>query len=323
MAFPRRDELTICCAHPAYGIQAALAARDPGLSSFQVRARDALRQRIAEADVLVVSGLWSNDLLDAAPKLKFIQSIGAGTDQFDRELLRRRGVLLASAQGVNERAVSQHAMALILALARRLPEARDNQAKHSWRGMIADLSQREDELTGKTLLIIGLGRIGGRLAGLAKAFGMTVIGVRRDPSAGMNGADAVHGMDRLAQLLPQADIVALTCPLTDQTRNIIDAAALALMKPSAVLVNVSRGRCVDEAALIGAMQRGAIHAAALDVTVEEPLDPESPLWAMANVFITPHTAGETRRYEENVVDILCENLDRLARGESALRNQIV
>lgn len=323
MTFPSRTEITICCAHAAYGIHACLAAHEPGLRSFEVKAKDPLRQRISEADVLVISGLWSNDLLDAAPKLKFIQSIGAGTDQFDRVLLRDRGVRLASAQGVNERAVSQHAMALILAIARRLPEARDNQARRVWRGMIADLSQREDELTGKTLLIIGLGRIGGRLARLAKAFDMQVIGVRRDPAAGANGADAVHGMEALTSLLPHADFVALTCPLTEQTRHIINAEALSRVRRSAVLVNAARGRCVDEAALIETMGKGGLAAAALDVTADEPLDPASPLWAMPNVFITPHTAGETRRYEENVVEILRENLERLWRGEQALRNQIV
>ncbi|MCC7282014.1 MAG: D-2-hydroxyacid dehydrogenase [Acetobacteraceae bacterium] len=320
---PARHDLTIGCAHPAYRIQASLAARAPDLRSFQVESRDALSQRIAEADVLVVSGLWSNDLLDRAPRLCFIQSIAAGTDQFDREALRARGIRLASAQGVNERAVAQHAMALILAVARRLPEARDNQAKAVWRGLISDLARREDELTGKTLLIIGLGRIGGRLARLAKAFEMTVIGVRRDPGAGANGADAVHAMAELPALLPHADYVTLTCPLTPETQGIIDAAALARIKPGAVLVNAARGKCVDEAALIAALRQGRLYAAALDVAAEEPLDPASPLWAMPNVLITPHAAGETRRYEENVVDILDDNLDRLWRGEATLRNQIV
>ena len=160
---PPKSDITVCCAHPAYQIHDELAARNSGVRSFQVREGDELPDRISEADVLVISGFWQNELLERAPKLRFIQSIGAGTDQFDRDLLRGRGVRLASAQGVNERAVSQHAMALILAMARRLPEARDNQSRLLWRGMISDLAQREDELTGKTLVIIGLGRIGGRL----------------------------------------------------------------------------------------------------------------------------------------------------------------
>ena len=320
---PPKSDLIVCCAHPAYQIHDELAARDAGIRSFPVRLRDELAQEVKEADVLVISGFWSNDLLASAPKLKFIQSIGAGTDQFDRDLLRARGVRLASAHGVNERAVSQHAMALILAMARRLPEARDNQARRLWRGMISDLAQREDELTGKTLVIIGLGRIGGRLARLAKAFDMEVIGVRRDPGAGTNGADSVHRFDRLPELLPRGDFVALTCPLTAETQNIIDAGALARMKRTAVLVNAARGKCVDEGALVAALQRGAISGAAIDVTAEEPLPSVSPLWNLPNVFIKPHTAGETCSYEENVVDILIENLDRLWRGETTLQNHIV
>jgi phosphoglycerate dehydrogenase-like enzyme len=273
--------------------------------------------------VLVVSGLWHNGLLDRAKKLRFIQAIGAGTDQFPRDELRKRGIRLASARGVNARAVAEHAMALILALSRRLPEARDNQTRRVWRQMIGDLSQREDELGGKTLLIVGLGDIGGRLARLAKAFDMRVVGLRRIPAAGRGAADAVHGMGELKSLLPEADFVVLSCPLTAETEKLIDADALARMKPSAHLVNVARGRVVDEAALIEALAARRIAGAALDVTVEEPLAPTSPLWGMEQVLITPHTAGETRRYEDNVIEILRDNLERLWRGDAELRNQIV
>jgi phosphoglycerate dehydrogenase-like enzyme len=320
---PDKDALTICFAHVAYRLGDRFAARDTGLRSFEVRTRDDLETRIGEADVLVVSGLWRNDLLPTAGRLKLIQSISAGVDQYDRDVLRTAGVRLASAQGANARAVAEHAMALVLALARRLPEARDNQAKRVWRGMIGDLARREDELGGKTLLVVGLGRIGGRLAQLAHAFDLHVIGIRRDPSAGPNGADEVHGLASLPALLPRADIVALTCPLTPETENLIDAAALGLMRPSAFLVNAARGRCVDEDALVAALTADRIAGAALDVTREEPLADASPLWGMANVLITPHTAGETRRYEDNVLDLLMDNLDRLWRGETGLRNQVV
>jgi phosphoglycerate dehydrogenase-like enzyme len=214
-------------------------------------------------------------------------------------------------------------MALILAVSRRLPEARDNQTRHFWRGMISDLTQREDELGGKTLLIVGLGQIGSRLVRLAKAFDMRVIGVRQNPTSGTNGADSVHGIAELKSLLPQADFVALTCPLTQETERLIDAEALSRMRKSAVLVNAARGRVVDEPALVAALRKGEIAGAALDVTVEEPLSTSSPLWDLPNVFITPHTAGETRRYEDNVLDILMENLDRQWRGEATLHNQIV
>jgi D-2-hydroxyacid dehydrogenase (NADP+) len=273
--------------------------------------------------VLVVSGLWRNELLARASKLRFIQSIGAGVDQFDRDALRTHGIRLASAQGVNERAVAEHAMALILALMRHIPAARDNQRRRHWRGMISDQAQREDELGGKTLLIVGLGRIGSRLASLARAFGLRVIATKRNPATGAAAADLVVNDGRLAEVLPQADIVALTCPLTPQTEKLIGVAALAAVKPSAYLVNVARGRVVDEPALIAALEAGRIAGAALDCTVEEPLPDASPLWGFDNVLITPHTAGETRRYEDNVLDILLENLERLWRGQTELKNQVV
>ena len=320
---PEKSKLNICFAHIAYRMQERFEARRTGIASFQVWSREEILQRLGEADVLVISGLWRNDLLDAALRLRFIQSIGAGTDQFDRGLLAGRGVRLASARGVNERAVSEHAMGLILALTRKLPEARDNQARRIFRPMIGEIDKREDELAGKTLLIVGLGGIGGRLARLAKAFEMRVLGVRRDPKGGLNGADEVHGMGELKHLLPQADIVALTCALTQETEKLVNAETLSLMKPSALLVNVARGRCLDEQAVASALEKGVIAAAALDVFVEEPLPPSSPLWTVKNVFITPHTGGETRRYEENVIDCLLDNLDRLWRGEQALRNQVV
>jgi phosphoglycerate dehydrogenase-like enzyme len=266
--------------------------------------------------MLVISELWQNSLLDRAKKLRFIQSIGAGTDQFPRDELAKRGIRLASTRGINAQAVAEHAMALILALSRRLPEARDNQAKRVWRGMI-------DDLADKTLLVVGLGDIGGRLARIDKAFDKRVVGLRRDPGAGPGPADAVHRMEELKSLLPEADFVALSCPLTKETENLVDAEALRRMKPSAHLVNVARGRVVDEAALVDALAARRIAGAGIDVKAEEPLAPNSPLWGMAHVLITPHTAGETRRYEDNEIEILRDNLGRLWRGEQQLRNQVV
>ena len=140
--------------------------------------------------------------------------------------------------------VSEHAIALILAILRRIPEARDNQAKRFWRGMMGDFTKREDEAGGKTVIVVGLGRIGGRIARLCKAFGMHVVGVRRDVAGGAEGADEVHSFRDLPALMPRADFVVLACPLTEETRGLVGAAALAAMKPSAHLVNVARGRVV-------------------------------------------------------------------------------
>jgi phosphoglycerate dehydrogenase-like enzyme len=321
-AFADPSNLTIAFAHAAYQLGDEFARRNTAVRHVEVRTVENLRERIGEADVLVVSGLWRNELLEAAPRLRFIQSIGAGTDQFPRDLLRERGIRLASAQGVNERAVSEHAMGLILALARQLHLARDNQRASAWRGMIADPQKREDELGGKTLVIVGLGRIGTRLARLARAFDLRVIGVKRSPG-GEAEVDTVVHPDGLAEVLPEADFVALTCPLTPETEGLMGAAALAAMKPSAYLINVARGRVVDEPALIETLRERRVAGAGLDTFYDEPLPPSSPLWAMEHVLITPHAAGETRRYEANVVDILMENLARLRRGEAELKNQIV
>jgi D-2-hydroxyacid dehydrogenase (NADP+) len=264
--FPSKDQLTICFAHAAYQMKNRFDARQTGIRNFEVRAYDDLQKRVGEADVVVVSGMWKNDLIAHAPKLKFIQSISSGMDQYSREQLGAKKVRLASAAGVNARAVAEHAMSLILAVARRLPEARDNQHKKMWRGMIGDLAEREDELGGKTLLVVGMGRIGSDLAKLAKAFDMKVMGIRRDPAQGANGADSIHAMADLVKLVPQADFVALTCALTPETTGLMSSAAFAAMKPSSVFVNVARGKVVDEAALIETMKGGKIWAAALDVT---------------------------------------------------------
>jgi len=321
--FPPQDQTTICFAHVAYQLETLFAQRDTGIEHFQVWSPAELTARIPEADVLVVSGFWRDDLLDHAPRLRFIQSIGAGTDQFPQDALRARSIRLASAQGVNRNAVSEHAMAHILAFARHIHTGRDHQRQHHWRGMLSDLTRREDELGGKTLVIFGMGDIGSRVAKLAKAFDMQVVALKRNPATAVGPADAVYTPDKLPDLLPQADFVLLTCPLTHETANVIDAAALAAMKQSAYLINMARGGCVDQDALVTALRNGAIAGAGLDTVVDEPLPENSPLWDFDNVIITPHTAGETRQYEDNVIDILLDNLARLWRGETTLRNQIV
>lgn len=320
---PPGPRLNILFAHVAYQMAATFERRATGIRHAQAWDRDELNSQIPGADVLVISGLWRNDLLERASKLRFIQSIGAGTDQFPQDELRRRGIRLASARGVNRNAVSEHALALVLALARHIHTCRDHQRSHHYRALITDLPRREDELGGKTLGIIGLGLIGSRVATLGKAFGMRVIATKRNPAAGQEAADLTLAPERLPELLRESDFVVLNCPLTPLTRGIINREALALMKPSAFLINVARGACVDEPALIDALRSGKIAGAALDHFTEDPLPPSSPFWDMENVIVTPHTAGETRLYESNVVDILLENLERLWRGEAGLRNQVV
>src|SRR6266700_851496 len=182
---PEREHLTICFAHVAYRLGERFALRNTGIRCFELRTLHELEARIGAADVLVVSGLWRNELLDRAKSLRFIQSISAGTDQYAREALRARGIRLASAQGANERAVAEHAMALIRALARQLPQARDHQARRVWRGMSSD------------------------------------------PALRSASAETVLAHAPLLALLPPADFVPLTCPLTPQTQRLIGAEAFA------------------------------------------------------------------------------------------------
>jgi phosphoglycerate dehydrogenase-like enzyme len=320
---PPNDRLHILFSHAAYQMAERFAARGTGIAHAQVRTVDDLAARVGEADVVCVSMQWRNELLTKAPRLRLVQSISAGTDQYDKAAFAAAGVRLASGAGVNANAVAEHAMALMLGLQRLIHTGRDHQRAAHWRPMISDLSQREAELAGKTMVIVGTGRIGGRLARFAKAFDMHVIGVRRSPAEGPNGADEVVATADLVRMLPRADVVVLACPLTPETENLIGPAALAAMKPGAHLINVARGKVVDETALIAALGAGRLAAAGLDVTREEPLPATSPLWSMPNVLLTPHTAGETRAYEDNVIDLLVENIARLQRGEAALVNGIV
>ena len=251
-----------------------------------------------------------------------IESISAGIDQYDKEVLREHGIRLANAAGVNATAVAEHAIALMLALKRHLHTGRDNQAARRWRGMIprsplARTSSPASPADCGTRAYRSAARQVGQ--GIRDAGG----GDPADPGRGAQGADAVFGHERLPELLAQADVVVLACPLAPDTENLIDARALRLMKPSAHLINVARGRLVDEGALIEALQERRIAAAGLDVTRDEPLPSASPLWAMPNVMITPHTAGETQAYEDRVIDFLLTNLDRQWRGEATLVNQVV
>jgi phosphoglycerate dehydrogenase-like enzyme len=320
---PAQQDLTIQFAHIAYRLAERFRLRETGIAHFQTWTSEETLARVAEADVLVLSGFWRPQMLDRAGRLRFIQVSAAGYDNFDLAALGRRGIRLANGQGVNSNAVSEHAMALILAFTRQIHLGRDNQRRKHWRGMVSEFAGREDELAGKTLLVFGAGTIGGRLARLAKAFDMRAIGVRRSPPAAGEAWDEIHPPARFLELLPGADFLALACPLTVETAKLVDARALAAMRPEAYLINVARGGCVDQDALIEALEAGSIAGAGIDTVAEEPLSADSPLWTFDNVILTPHTGGETRKYEDNVVDVLLENLDRLWRGETELRNQVL
>lgn len=321
--FPGPSEVTVHFAHSAYRLAERFALRRPDISHFQTWTPEETRARIGEGDVLVASGFWDNRLLADARALKFIQVCAVGHDQFDKEKIASQGIRLCNSAGVNANAVSDHALALLLSLTRQLHLARSNQKDAHWRPMISDLSRREEELPGKTILIFGLGQIGGRIAKLAKAFGMTTLGIRRDVSQPVAGVDELHAPKDFVGLLARADAVVLACPLSEETRGLMDASAFAAMQRTAYLINVARGGCVEQDALIAALEGGQIAGAGIDVTEPEPLPSDSALWSLDNVIITPHTGGETRCYEDNVVEVLIENLERLWRRQEALRHAII
>lgn len=319
---PPNEQLNVLFAHVAYEFAEPFSARKTGMTFEIARNFAELEAKIPNADVLSVSMMWRNDLAPKAKKLKLIQSISAGTDQYDRNVLKAHGIRLASAQGVNANAVAEHAISLMLSLSRQLHFLRDFQIAKHWRPMQGDRCIREDEIEGKTVLIVGMGGIGQRLSALCKAFGMTVFGLRRDPSKGGGTADEIHADGDLLKLIPRADFVVLTTALTPETTGLIGTAQLAAMRQTAFLVNVARGKVCDEEALTAALAGKKIAGAALDVTVEEPLAAASPLWTMPQVIVTPHSAGETVRYEDRVIALLVENVGRLQRGETKLANDI-
>ncbi len=320
---PGPEAIKIHFAHSAYCLADRFHLRRPGIAHFQTWTADDTRERIAEGDVLVTSGFWSNDLLAEAERLKFIQICAVGHDQFDKAMISQRGIRLCNSAGVNANAVSDHALALLLGLTRHIHVARSDQSEKFWRPMISDLTKRQEELPGKTMLIYGVGLIGARIAKLAKAFDMHTIGIRRDITKTVENIDELHQPAAFLSLLQRADVVVLSCPLTDETRGLIDANAFDQMQDTAYLINVARGGCVVQSDLVTAIKERRIAGAGIDVTEAEPLPSDSPLWGCENVIITPHTGGETRTYEDSVVDNLIDNLERLWRGDTKLRHEIV
>ena len=175
----------------------------------------------------------------------------------------------------------------------------------------------------KTILIVGLGEIGSRLSRLAKVFGMKVIAVKNDIQEHKGIVDEIYRPEKINDLLEMADFIVLCCPLTERTENLIDGKAFSQMRPSSYLINVARGGCVEEKALLEALIEGQIAGAAIDHFRQEPLSPTSPFWEIPNLIITPHSAGETAKYEGKLLDVLLENINRLYAKKMNLINQVL
>ena len=272
---------------------------------------------LGEAEYLVgfVDRLIDDALYRAAPRLRLIQMLSAGYDRADIAAARRAGVPVANNGGANSVAVSEHAIMLMLAVSRQLVSQHGNVVAGRWRG---NTIPRLHELRGMTLGIVGLGNIGKMTARLAAAFGMAVtyydiarLGVDAEESLGVR-------FRLLRELLRESDIVSLHVPLNETTRHMIGPEELALMKPSAMLVNTSRGPVIDEAALCAALGAGRLAGAGLDVFEPEPPAADNPLFGLDNVVLTAHLAGPT--WESNAARVrnAFDNVERVARGEPPL-----
>lgn len=251
------------------------------------------------------------ELILAAPDIRRVQTFSAGTDMAPYQAMRARGIEVVGASGASAPAVAQTAITGLLALARRLPRVMEAQRRHAWEPLYGAVEP--PDLASQTALIIGTGPIGQEIARLAAAFGLRPVGIRREAAAAPppHFAAAAPYAD-LPQWLPRADWLVLACPLSELTRNLIDAAALALLPDGAGLVNVSRGGVVEEGALLAALRSGRLGGAFLDVFTEEPLPPESPFWDLPNVIVSPHSAAAGDGLAERVAAIFCDNLRRWA-----------
>jgi phosphoglycerate dehydrogenase-like enzyme len=292
-----------------------------------VKNKDDLLPALRDAEVFCGANVPQN-WREVAPRLRWVQFPGAGVDTLrDHPILRAdSGILVTTASGVHATNISEYVFCSMMMFNRSWPQMMRYQDRHiwahaGWAEPGKDYPLRERELHGTTLGIIGLGSIGRHIAQMARAFRMKVLATRfsartdeQDPDV-----DQLYPFERFHDMLGQCDYVVIATPLTDKTEKMIDEAALRAMKPNAYLVNIGRGREIDEEALIRALREGWIAGAGLDVTAQEPLPSESPLYDLPNVILTPHISGATEFYEARLADIFADNLRRYRAGQP-LRN---
>lgn len=245
-------------------------------------------------------------LLERAPKLRVVSNMAVGVDNIDVRACTQRGIPVGNTPGVLTESTADLTMAILLAVARRIPEASQDARQGRWKTW-SPAGWLGTDLTGATLGIIGMGKIGQAVAQRARGFGLKIVYADANPNP---TAEKSLGAVRMtvAELLQHSDIVSLHVPLTEQTRHLINEDTLRSMKPNAILVNTSRGAVVNTEALIKALQEGWIAAAALDVTDPEPLPPEHPLYALPNCLIVPHIGSATWNTRKRMAELACENL---------------
>ena len=278
------------------------------------------RGLLAEADVLFDFDYTNDaDLPELAPRVRWVQASSAGIGQFvarRRYTERWKGVTFTTARGIHAVPLAEFCALALLAASRGLFLMRDLQARKHWERFAAT------DLIGRTLVIFGHGSIGREVARLSRGFGMKTIGVKRtvaneDPSA--HNVDELHPATAFRSLLPRAEFLVIAAPHTNETERVLGEAELALLPEGAFLINIGRGALVDEAAMIEALKGGRLGGAALDVFATEPLPPDSPLWTMPNVLVSPHSASTSDRENGRLTDLFCENLRSFLAGRP-LRN---
>jgi D-2-hydroxyacid dehydrogenase (NADP+) len=272
-----------------------------------------LEASIGDIEVIFVfrppRGVWSG-----AKRLQLIQTIGAGVDAVLPAPDLPASVRIANARGIHGEQMSEHALAMMLAFAKQLPQALANQQMRRWQ------SYTPGSLAGKTCSILGMGTIGQAVAQRAKQFGMRVIGTQREPKP-CRHADEILPPEQIQRAVKQADYLVVILPKTPQTLNLLDAEILANLQSGAVVINMARGGVVDETAVANMLRKGRLRGAALDVFAEEPLPESSDLWMIPNLIITPHVAGLVLDYLDRVLEIFIDNMRRLEDGKP-LRNEI-
>lgn len=304
--------------HAPAWIRERLQQDFPGHQVIQLQNYDHVPEEIADTDVFIGWSLRPQQFV-AAGKLRWIHSPAAAVHQLMFPELVRSNVVVTNSTGIHGPVVAEHAIAVLLASAKRLPQAMQYQAKKFWsQDQLWHERPRPREVADATVVVIGMGSIGREFTTRARALGMKVLAVRENPGKGPDGADEVFNPGELDQVLPRADYVLLCTPVTPATAAIINAARLKLMKSDAYLINVGRGPLVNEAALLQALKDRQIAGAALDVFNEEPLPPDSPFWSLDNILITPHTAAVTERLWERHYRLIAENMRRFLAGKPLL-----
>ncbi len=302
----------ITLAGPGINVKDASVLADAELRGDST-AREKLDALLAEADVIYGLFLPQN-LLTRAPKLKWVQMMSAGADRMARSDVWQSPAIITGVSGIHATPIGEFVLQFMLMFAKKAPLCFQMKQRHEWRRFMPAV------LRSKTVGIVGLGSIGREVARLSKAFGMRVIATRRSAKKVTRAryVDRLVPPEQLKQLLAESDYVAITLPLTPETRGIIGEEELKAMKSTAYIINIGRGNIIDEKALIRALEENWIAGAGLDVVATEPLPADSRLWELDNVILSPHVSGGMEDYVSRATERFCENLKRYVNGKKLL-----